>query len=90
MEQQMENLRIQKLQKEQEIQLMKEEHAMKQEKQRREMEEREREIKLMSKDNEIKKQKQEAIKQQLGTINRSIVEANECAKILRKNIVFSS
>lgn len=44
---------------------------------------------MKQKDNEVKRQKKEAFRQKLRDIQRSIAEANECAKIMKKNIVFS-
>ena len=45
---------------------------------------------MRSRDQEVKKQKRDAFKQKLSIIQRSIAEANECAKIMKKNITFSS
>ncbi len=55
------------------------------EKAMREREELERQTRIVQQKNEQKNQ----FKQRIKEIERKIVEANECAKIMKKNITFS-
>ena len=57
---------------------------------RKQLEEKEKELMQTQKYQEEKKQKREAYKQKLSQIQRSVAEANECARILGRNFVFSS
>lgn len=69
----------------QEAQLLAEEKQKVEERAKRERQEMEKQARIVQQKNEIKQQ----FKQKIKEVERKIIEANECAKIMKKNISFS-
>lgn len=71
------------------MKMMKLEMSRKEEQKRKEREQLELELESRQKNDESRKQKKEQLKHKIKDLSRQIAEANECAKILKKDIHFT-
>ena len=89
MEELQSQIREQLLQKEREVQLIKDEMAAKQSEIKKELEEKERALRDKEREMNLANEKKGAFRKMMKDVERSIAEANELSKIMNKKIRFS-